>query len=69
MADGALEFLKRAGTDGRIVSSGDLTSIQIATFQAHGRFYVEPDGGLGWALVPWDLRVPKDKDRQEGNLG
>jgi hypothetical protein len=66
MSDGALEFLKRA-CDGkhRIVSSGDLTTIQIAEFQAAKLFYVEPGGGMGWALVPWELTTPKDRQREE----
>lgn len=65
VADGAFEFLKRAA-DGehRIVSSGDLTEIQIAEAQACGRFYVEPGGGLGWALLPWSLTTTKDRDRE-----
>lgn len=59
----ALEFLKRAGTDGRIVSSGDLTTLQIAEAQACKRFYVEPGGGLGWALMPWEVATLKDVTR------
>ena len=66
VADGALAFLKRAA-DGkhRIVSSDDLTLLQIAEAQANGLFYVEPGGGLGWALLPWHLRTEKDKDRED----
>lgn len=60
----ALTFLKRAA-DGehRIVSSGDLTTFQIAEAQSQGRFYVEPGGGLGWALLPWHLTTDKDQQR------
>lgn len=65
MTNTALEFLKRAGKDGRIVSSGDLTTIQIATFQAADWFFVDPDTGYGWAIVPWDLSTPKDRKREE----
>lgn len=63
----ALDFLKRAA-DGkhRIVSSGDLTNHQIAEAQARGLFYVEPGGGLGWALLPWELTTDKDKMREAG---
>ena len=65
-AEEMLAFLKRSA-DGkhRIVSSGDLTTIQQADAQADRRFYVEPGGGLGWALLPWHLRTPKDKEREE----
>lgn len=65
MTDGALEFLRRAA-DGkhRIVSSGDLHEMQIAEARADGRFYVEPGGGLGWALLPWELTTAKDKARE-----
>jgi hypothetical protein len=63
--NGALAFLKRAASgEYRIVSSGDLTNLQIAEAQAKGRFYVEPNGGLGWALVPWDLTTRKDRERE-----
>lgn len=61
--DGALKFLLSMG-EGRIVSSGDLTRLQIAEAQARGRFYVEPGGGLGWAVVPWDLTTAKDRKRE-----
>ena len=62
VSDGALEFLKRA-SDGkhRIVSSGDLTHHQIAVAQANKQFYVEPGGGLGWALLPWEVTTYKDR--------
>lgn len=65
MTDGALEFLRRAA-DGkhRIVSSGDLHQMQIAEARAEGRFYVEPGGGLGWALLPWKLTTAKDEQRK-----
>lgn len=66
-SDGALEFLKLA-SDGkhRIVSSGDLTELQIATCRMRGHFYAEPGGGLGWALVPWELSTQKDDMREAG---
>ena len=68
LADGALAFLKRT-TEHRIVSSGDLTTLQIAEAQARGLFYVEPGGGFGWALVPWDLTTPKDRAREKEYFG
>ena len=69
-SDCALEFLKRAA-DGkyRIVCSCDLTGLQIAEAQACKRFYVEPGGGLGWALVPWELSTPKDRRRSNSHGG
>ncbi len=61
----ALEFLKRAAAENcRIVSSGDLTYHQIVEARACNRFYVEPGGGLGWALLPWDLTTEKDRHRE-----
>lgn len=60
-----LSFLRRSTTGKfRIVSSGDLTALQIAEAQAEGRFYVEPGGGLGWALVPWDIATGRDAIRE-----
>jgi len=64
--ESALAFLKRAAfNEHRIVSSGDLTPMQITEAQARKLFYVEPGGGLGWALVPWELTTPKDRKREE----
>ncbi len=63
--DGALAFLKRASEGKhRIVSSGDLTSLQIAWAQANDLFYVEPGGGLGWVLLPWARCTHKDQLRE-----
>lgn len=63
----ALEFLKRAAYGKhRIVSSGDLTTLQIAEAQACDRFFVDTDTGLGWALLPWELSAQKDKMREAG---
>ena len=64
MDNEALAFLSRAGNDGRIVSSNDLTELQIAEARAHRRFYVCPDG-FGYALLPWDLTTTKDVQRQK----
>ena len=59
-----LEFLKKFVDGHRIVSTGDLTDFQISNAKAENRFYVEPNGGLGWVALPWDLSTPKDKDRE-----
>jgi len=63
-SDGALEFLRRAA-DGkhRIVCSCDLTTLQIAEARGCHKFYVEPGGGLGWALLPWERSTVKDSTR------
>ena len=63
----AIEFLKRA-SDGkhRIVSSGDLHVMQISEAQAEGKFFVDDQTGLGWALVPWELTTAKDRHREQG---
>jgi hypothetical protein len=64
----ALAFLKMASDGkGRIVSSGDLTVIEIAQARACGRFFVEPGGGLGWALIPWEVSTEKDHHRETVN--
>lgn len=63
--ESALDFLKRgASGEYRIVASGDLTTMQITEAQSRGLLYVEPGGGIGWALVPWDLTTPKDRKRE-----
>ncbi len=65
MISEALEFLKRASYGKhRIVSTGDLTELQIAEAQASGLMYVDPDSMLGWVLLPWELRTRKDAMRE-----
>lgn len=46
---------------GRIVSSKELTEIQIADAQLHERFYVDPDG-FGFAFLPWYLRLARNSE-------
>ena len=48
---------------GRIVSSQELSEIQIGDAQLHNRFYVDPDG-FGFAFVPWNLTTTKDRKRE-----
>lgn len=67
--DGALAFLKKFVDGHRIVSTGDLTDLQISNAKVEGRFYVEPNGGLGWVALPWDLSTPKDKSREATLIG
>jgi len=64
----AIEFLRRAGNDGRIVSSNDLSSAQIVHAQACGRFFVDPETRFGWAIVPWECTTPKDIVRECNNI-
>jgi hypothetical protein len=61
---GLLDFLKRAGNEGRIISSNDLTELQMCEARTTGRWYVDPDTGYGWAILPWDLRTKKDAERE-----
>jgi len=64
-AAAAIAFLNRASTENcRIVSSGDLTNLQIAEAQASGKFFVDASNGFGWALVPWELTTSKDRARE-----
>lgn len=68
MSEAALKFLKRAA-DGkhRIVCTGDLTEFQIAEARVEDLVWVDPDG-IGYVLLPWELRTVKDLDR-ERNYG
>lgn len=60
----AIEFLKR--TDGhRIVSTGDLNEYQIAEARRENKMFVDPDTGLGWVLLPWELTTDKDREREK----
>lgn len=52
----------------RIVSSGDLTVLQIAEAQACGRFYVHEPTGYGWAALPWFLTTEKDELRMRAGV-
>lgn len=60
-----INFLHRASTENaRIVSSNDLHEIVIAEAQANNRFWVDPETGYGWALIPWELSTQKDRQRK-----
>lgn len=65
MKETPMQFLARAGNYGRIVSSVDLTSLQITEFQAKGLFFVDPETNFGYAVVPWELTTMKDRKREE----
>lgn len=60
----AIEFLKRS--DGhRIVSTGDLNEYQIVEARRDNKMFVDPDTGLGWVLLPWELTTDKDREREK----
>ena len=63
-SDGALAFMKKFVDGYRIVSTGALTDIQISNARVENRMYIEPNGGLGWVALPWDLTTGKDIQRQ-----
>ena len=58
-------FVLRAASEGRIVSSGDLTMHQISEARAKNRFWVDEETGLGFALLPWELTTDKDRRRED----
>jgi hypothetical protein len=63
----AIEFLKRS--DGhRVVSTGDLNEYQIAEARRDNKVFVDPDTGLGWVLLPWELTTDKDRERERKYL-
>ena len=60
----ALEFLRMAGDKGRIVSSNDLTYMQIVEARAGNRFFIDEETSFGYALLPWELTTDKDRSRE-----
>lgn len=60
----ALTFLKLACGTGRIVPSSEMTEFQICEARQRNLFYVEPGGGLGWRIVPWELTTRRDRERE-----
>lgn len=48
-----------ANGEGRIVSTGDLTEIQIADARKYGRIVVDNEG-FGYVLLPWVCACCKD---------
>lgn len=65
---GALEFMKKFVNGYRIVSTGDLNEFQILEAQSEKRFFVEPNGGVGWVALPWELTTTKDREREKKYL-
>ena len=58
------DFLMLATNEMRIVSSGDMTELQIAEARQANRFYVDEETGLGFAAIPWELTTSKDRKRE-----
>lgn len=60
----AEEFLhKAAASNGRIVGTGDLLPLQVAEAREEDMIFILPDG-QGFAIVPWDISTPKDRQRE-----
>lgn len=60
----AIEFLRRCDGTHRIVSSSDLTPLQLAEARLNKKFFVDKETGFGWALLPWELTTRKDMKRE-----
>jgi hypothetical protein len=52
-----------AGTGGRIVSSNDLSRVQVDDARFHNRMFVDA-AGYGWVFLPWGLATHKDRQRE-----
>lgn len=64
MGESAEQFFERAAKiGGRVVSSGDLNEYQISEARAKGKMWISDDG-LGWCILPWNLRTEKDRVRE-----
>lgn len=61
----AIEFLKRAANGHRIVSSGYLNELQMCEARREGKWFVDEETGLGFALLPWELTTEKDRKREQ----
>jgi hypothetical protein len=69
MKETAEDFLVRAAsTGGRVVSSNDLNEFQIAEARREFKFFVT-EGGLGFAILPWELTTDKDRKREADYFG
>lgn len=58
---------KYCGAGYRIVSTGDLTEMQIAEARQDSRFYVNNEG-FGFVALPWELTTDKDEERFRNKL-
>lgn len=56
----AIEFLRRLAKEGgRIVSTAELTVMQIEDARLNRRIFVDEETGLGFVLLPWEFRTNK----------
>jgi hypothetical protein len=55
---------KAAKGEGRIISTGDLTQLQIVEAQRTNNMFVD-ENGLGFVLLPWALTTDKDIQREK----
>lgn len=60
-----IEFLYRCDGNYRIVTSADLTISQANKAREEGRMFIDPDTGLTWALLPWEVSTVKDRKREK----
>ncbi len=60
------DFLMLSTNEMRIVSSGDMTELQISESRQANRFFVDEETGLGFAAIPWELTTSKDRKREAG---
>jgi hypothetical protein len=51
------------GAGGRIVSTNDLSRVQIDDARFHNRAFVD-SAGYGWVFLPWSLATHKDRQRE-----
>ena len=55
------ELLNRvAEGEGRLVSTGDLTELQVGEARSRDLMYVD-DGGLGWVMLPWEVTCSRHR--------
>ena len=54
------DFLMRSVDIGRIVPSANLTNKQIIEARLNGRFHVDNESGIGFAILPWPLTTKED---------
>lgn len=59
-----LDFMKKFVDGHRIVSTGDLSLMQIAEAKKENRFFVDEESSLGWVALPWELTTHNDRDRE-----
>lgn len=51
------------GAGGRIVSTNDLSVVQVDDAWFHSRYHVDAQG-FGWVFLPWGLKTNRDTQRE-----